>query len=644
MNKFFGVLLAVFVSCLIASPVHGVLYPGVCTIGNCTYTLDADKKVLSVSGTSIGEEEFHSYCASYFGGYVTRVNIADSIQTIGDDVFYGCYEIKKVCFSGTSQPTCGDGVFPYLLSSGDNAFHVDVPEGYPESAKFCGFDVDRDGSCKDSCPEHCECNENGECIGCEDGLYLKDGACVDECGEGYYLDESDGQCVACPEGCTKCNENGCICTKGGDCTYTFDTVNNVLSVSGTSIGEDEFDNFCRSKSVNRVNIDASIQSIGTGSFDSCMSLSFVCYLGFSEPTCSGAFYHTFSKAYVPESYPESAQFCGFEVTHDESCKPSCPEHCECNENDECIGCEDDFYLKNGICVDECGEGYYLDESGGRCIACTEGCTECNESGCIVCEDDYVLEEGTCRGFYINPLFRRSFNVKFSWKEFYGVLSDDVLIATTDGRGHLFRSDIIGIGGKPYVSQIGDCYEKSDHPSPNSYCFDYFYENCDGLCRYEFTTKEKNYDCDDGTGNTNCIRYSRDDRSPKYVIVNSSGIVIAAEFGNVAVKPQYNAPPTSLKSIYSICGLGEGKYYLKDDGTPGSCTDFDSKCIACDLDEGCSKCEDGYYVDDNGECQVCTATHCAAGCRSDGKCSQCDTGYTGGLCEEACESTIYFGLP
>ena len=62
---------------------------------------------------------------------------------------------------------------------------------------------------------------------------------------------------------------------------------------------------------------------------------------------------------------------------------------------ECGTCRLDFYFENGNCVDICSKGHYLD--GGSCLPCQEGCVECWESNeCVECDDSFFLEETTCK--------------------------------------------------------------------------------------------------------------------------------------------------------------------------------------------------------------------------------------------------------
>lgn len=78
----------------------------------------------------------------------------------------------------------------------------------------------------------------------------------------------------------------------------------------------------------------------------------------------------------------------------------------------------------------------------------------------------------------------------------------------------------------------------------------------------------------------------------------------------------------------------------DDDTDGECKSCGSDCSACDDDETCTTCFDGFYLDD-GDCEECpencslcaySSTH-----ENDAICSACATGYIleNGDCSEGC---------
>jgi len=45
-------------------------------------------------------------------------------------------------------------------------------------------------------------------------------------------------------------------------------------------------------------------------------------------------------------------------------------------------------MKNGACVSNCEEGYYLDYFDRECVPCFEGCVVCNGPSEDECADEY----------------------------------------------------------------------------------------------------------------------------------------------------------------------------------------------------------------------------------------------------------------
>ena len=80
----------------------------------------------------------------------------------------------------------------------------------------------------------------------------------------------------------------------------------------------------------------------------------------------------------------------------------CPPNCYCNENNDCISCEEDFELKNDVCSPiECDEncsGCVRDNDGrNKCNSCREGFKP-NKYNCIPTECDFYWYKGIHTAF------------------------------------------------------------------------------------------------------------------------------------------------------------------------------------------------------------------------------------------------------
>ena len=52
---------------------------------------------------------------------------------------------------------------------------------------------------------NCEACTPSQCLSCNDGYFLEDGVCVDNCSQGTFPEPVFGICEECPYGCLECN-------------------------------------------------------------------------------------------------------------------------------------------------------------------------------------------------------------------------------------------------------------------------------------------------------------------------------------------------------------------------------------------------------------------------------------------------------
>ena len=78
------------------------------------------------------------------------------------------------------------------------------------------------------------------------------------------------------------------------------------------------------------------------------------------------------------------------------CEP-CSDNCSvCTNANTCSNCDDGYYVKNGMCVTDCGEGYFLGYD--ECYECEESCLNCTGNGsdyCTECESPLYFHEDKC---------------------------------------------------------------------------------------------------------------------------------------------------------------------------------------------------------------------------------------------------------
>lgn len=91
-----------------------------------------------------------------------------------------------------------------------------------------------------------------------------------------------------------------------------------------------------------------------------------------------------------------------------ACSPPCTEFCSvCASMSTCTACDPAYYLKNGVCVQDCGSGFFghtfsLESSPAAtylaCRPCNLTCKECQSTAdkCTACNLPYLLDDFECK--------------------------------------------------------------------------------------------------------------------------------------------------------------------------------------------------------------------------------------------------------
>lgn len=247
----------------------------------------------------------------------------------------------------------------------------------PDTCITCekDYNLDQDGNCVKDCPEgtiaingKCETCESANCKtcnsidvklcdDCKDGFFLDPVTkkCVSTCPDGTYADPSTKRCEDCPIKCLTCTaDKKCITCPGeqvvvegdcvDDCPAGFVKINGVCEQCQTSVS-------CKKCSPNDVGkcVECAPEKIlfEYNCIDSCPS--------------------------------------GYRELPNKTCVKCTDEQCKVCDENKCIVCKDGFYLKDGQCVSDCGDGYI--ENNGECQECPTNCAVCNTLGeCITCEN------------------------------------------------------------------------------------------------------------------------------------------------------------------------------------------------------------------------------------------------------------------
>ncbi|MGH0117434.1 UNVERIFIED_CONTAM: hypothetical protein FKN15_034621, partial [Acipenser sinensis] len=225
------------------------------------------------------------------------------------------------------------------------------------------------------CIECCESEVNQtDCCLCttNSGYFLdQEGACVEHCPVGYFINPATQLCEECSANCESCEgapEKCLSCKKGpfslflhqGNC-WSNCPEGYFESAEGTC---EACDSLCLSCDENTSN---------------CMSCAAGLYLqnGHCSPNCSVNY------------YPDV----------DGTCR-RCPAHCHtCTDGKTCKACSYLYLLLNGVCKATCPKGYFEDLDQGKCIPCHSTCASCSgtqHDDCDSCSSLYPrLYEGQC---------------------------------------------------------------------------------------------------------------------------------------------------------------------------------------------------------------------------------------------------------
>ncbi|KAL7719714.1 Protein serine/threonine kinase [Entamoeba marina] len=338
----------------------------------------------------------------------------------------------------------------------------------------------------------------------------------------------------------------------------------------------------------------------------------------------------------------------------------CDGNCITCNSSQCLTCNTNYTLNNGNCqliesnngeeiisnygVIDCNEGYYSNNS--QCIDCSltfEYCDLCNCDGCLTCSENYVLiDDGSCslntNCLNISDSICLSCNDKGSWFNGYECIEcgnncknciNGNCVECNDG--YILQSENnCTFNEYPdnciILSYYGTCQRCSDGYYLNDasclkcpmYCKTCFNSTYCFECKDEFMISEDNECVYMGETNANC----------KTAIPGSSG-------GCAICNDGYYRNQTFCESCISNCtkcNNGESCLYCDSDffllNDASECISYDD-LINCDTPSpsGCTKCSNGYYLN-NQYCTSCdTKTENCNTCENDdGECLGCNTDY------------------
>ncbi|XP_034997609.2 proprotein convertase subtilisin/kexin type 5 [Hippoglossus stenolepis] len=228
-----------------------------------------------------------------------------------------------------------------------------------------------DGECEDCHPscESCSGDEINQCTTCAKGQFLTtQQTCVSKCPGGFFASRLSGVCAVCPPGCLQCAD-------AHRCTRCQSTRKAPLFLQ---------DGQCVQQCVRGYPAGQVCRSCAAGCA-SCGRNATHC-LSCDEPLI-------LHKHQCVEDCPPA------HAVRDRECQ-RCPSACqECGPLGQCTGCEEYHFLHEGRCVPDCPEKFFEDKERGECLSCHPDCALCdgpNADDCDACSDsEATLHDGAC---------------------------------------------------------------------------------------------------------------------------------------------------------------------------------------------------------------------------------------------------------
>jgi hypothetical protein len=323
-----------------------------------------------------------------------------------------CIPCTATCDTDENCATCTETAcltckWPLYHHPEDKACLKQCPEGY------WGDQTWPSKQCRQCLPFCKKCSDGKTCEECEAGrIMTQDGKCADSCPDGSVRRSSDNNCVLCAsdKNCKKCNEeelHKCAICKDG---FLLHNESQCLEKCPAGF-------FSRDRRCNKC-IDQCHSCKDDKTCDQCRP-NYVLFNNQCVPACPTSHYVSAGKC-VP-CKDSNAQTCtaekpitcrkdylleegvcrykcspSFYQANFTECKP-CSKMCvKCENSNQCKACTDGWLVKDGKCVDRCGENYVA--VSGHCKSCENGCKQClstDPSTCVNCHKSRWLKDGKC---------------------------------------------------------------------------------------------------------------------------------------------------------------------------------------------------------------------------------------------------------
>jgi hypothetical protein len=585
-----------------------------------------------------------SYCLKCDSLNVNKCLLCDDVHILYNDECLpscpkGMYEVEiggtrtckkcdSTCESCSNAESCDKCAENYNFIEGTKTCTICQPPSMIIGEECVSCKAEGCAVCVEGQPEKCRI--------CDDKLVLFGQECYSDCPKGFY--KENGKCLSCDVNCETCS-NIDQCTKCVDGTFLYQGKCVTVCPDGT-VGIDGVCNKCAQ--------DDCIKC--PTAVDVCTECKTILYNGKCIDSCPDGTVQ-YGKACVKCS--ENCLKCdltqclkctkglylkenicvedcgdGFHTKDDRVCVECSTKNCEqCGDDDVCKVCKTGFYLnENNECINPCPSGTFGDDETGTCEKCPVGCTYCkSQTECIKCNDGYSFYEGVCT----KPCPAKTTSVVQQC-----VPCDQALCAECapgDPKNCVKCENYIYNGvcheECPEGTYVNTLTKECIECDPKC-------KKCDSEkcleCKSEFIMDdgECTNKCGEGKANVNGICEACEESGCK---VCSSNLKTCYECNKPAVLYE--------GKCVSSCPTG---YYL--DTTTNSCDKCDYSCDTCTSKDKCILCRAGYYKLDSSCLTSCpegmyedcketarTCENCDVSCKTcvlgtNSDCIECATGY------------------
>ena len=531
-----------------------------------------------------------------------------------------------------------------------------------ENGQLCkeciqGYFPDENGGCSYS--DNCEVSFKGECLKCKDDFILigiknfndeglkickslsqgdlknceeinKSKGLCEKCKDGFYLNSGDKKCIKidnCYESvfdiCKKCNKNFYLDKKDSKCNIQTDIFKHCKeSIDGKICDSCEDDyyfdedgkciavNFC-SKSLNEYQCEKCATgyisskyrtscvttencNIGDKNLGVCTSCNEGYYIDYNDGQCkSNEKDNNFKHCRIADEGSCIQCNGNWELSEDKKCTNT--KHCAESDNGKCISCSDNYYLgldnkcskvehciySNEYFCFECEGDYYYDINYGECIIGEGNFTNCqygsSTSSCYKCKNE----------FYLN----QTDNLCYSNKE-----GELYKCAKTDSNGvyclECINNYYLGDKDKKCSTIEGCALSENENKCiecDSYYCLDAKTGQCFENDIIEDNEKKFYY---------RCTKTNKEGNSCE---ICENGYILSKN--GLCVDEEHCLEKNDDGSCKKCQNNEEGIFCLNNDF---GCNQIyaNSACMECNNNlefENCTKCYDGYILNDNNDC-------------------------------------------